>query len=185
LQFVILFSSCHQQQADLPSEQPQEGSVFRNIPFKIPAAHPTPDLTYIACRGQFNMHAPHSIHLSRFTMCAFLSVNSKTACGHTFVHMPQPLHFSSSNCRVTTFFKYTKSFMALSFVLCPRIKIKEPRLLICKSVNLLTHPEHPSGEGKFQTFSLPIVINTSPVTAKAICSGTATLISFFTPESEV
>jgi hypothetical protein len=65
----------------------------------------------MACMGQFSIHAPHSIQESRFRMRAFPSDNSKTACGHTFVHIPQPLHFSSFSCRVTTSFKYTKSFI--------------------------------------------------------------------------
>jgi hypothetical protein len=50
-----------QQQFDFESEHPHVGSEFRSIPFMMPAAHPTPDFTDIACTGQFNAHAPHSI----------------------------------------------------------------------------------------------------------------------------
>jgi hypothetical protein len=50
-----------QQQFDLESEHPHVGSEFLSIPFIIPAAHPTPELTDIACSGQFKAHAPHSM----------------------------------------------------------------------------------------------------------------------------
>jgi hypothetical protein len=50
-----------QQQFDFESEHPHVGSEFLSIPFIIPVAQPTPELTDIASTGQFNAHAPHSM----------------------------------------------------------------------------------------------------------------------------
>jgi hypothetical protein len=112
LLFLIIISlSNYQQQFDFVSEQPHDGSEFLSIPFIIPAAHPTPELTKIACTGQFRAHAPHSMQESRLMIRAFFPESSKTLCGHTFIHIPHPLQLSSHNLSVTTSGRYIKSFM--------------------------------------------------------------------------
>jgi hypothetical protein len=45
-------------------EQSHVGSEFLSIPFRIPAAQPTPDRTDKALKRQFLAHAPHSMHES-------------------------------------------------------------------------------------------------------------------------
>ena len=92
-------------------EQSQVGSVPRNIPLIIPAAQPTPDFTVTAPAAQFMAQAPHSIQKSLYGMNAFFSFIIKTSCGQTVVQTAQPLHFSLSNCRVTTSFKYVNPFI--------------------------------------------------------------------------
>jgi hypothetical protein len=94
-----------QQHLALPVLQPHVGSPPENIPANMPAAQPTPDFTVMAPEGQFKAQAPHSIHKLRFAIFAFLASITNTACGHTMVHMVQPVHFSVSNFRVTTFCK--------------------------------------------------------------------------------
>jgi len=101
-----------QQQFELDEEQSQEGSVPLSIPLIIPAAQPTPDLTLMAPSGQFFSQAPHSMQRSRLSIKAFLSLIKKTSCGHTIVHILQPLHFATSSSRVTTFLRYTSPFIS-------------------------------------------------------------------------
>jgi hypothetical protein len=91
-----------QQQVDPSVEHPHVGSEFLSIPLIIPAAQPTPELTVIACTGQFNAQAPHSMHESLLIMCAFFSESTKTSCGQTFMHIPHPLHVDSHKSSVTT-----------------------------------------------------------------------------------
>jgi hypothetical protein len=63
----------------LPSkEQSHEGSELVIIPFRIPAAQPTPDFTEIAPGWQFSAHAPHSIQSSISMIQAFFWLISKT-----------------------------------------------------------------------------------------------------------
>jgi hypothetical protein len=80
------------------------------VPLRNPlitaVAHPTPVFTAMAPIGQFFSQAPHSMHKSRLMILAFLWSIKKTSCGHTFSHIPQPVHFSDSRFNVTTFFKY-------------------------------------------------------------------------------
>jgi len=57
----LLLFVLSQQQLDFDWEHPQAGSEFLRMPFIIPAAHPTPELTEIAWVGQFIAHAPHSM----------------------------------------------------------------------------------------------------------------------------
>lgn len=71
-----------------------------------PVAQPTPDLTLIASTGQLRLHAPHSIQASRSTILALALSITKTPCGQTSVHLPQPIHLAVLNSSVTTFFKY-------------------------------------------------------------------------------
>jgi hypothetical protein len=68
-----------QQQASVPVEQSHEGSVPLNIPFRIPAAHPTPALTVIAPKRQLLEQAPHSMQSSISVMRALPFTTSKTA----------------------------------------------------------------------------------------------------------
>jgi hypothetical protein len=65
-------------------------------------AQPTPGLTLMASTGQFIAQAPHSMQPSRSTIYTFLPVNMKTPCGQTWVHIPQPIHFSPSRVIVAT-----------------------------------------------------------------------------------
>jgi hypothetical protein len=68
----------------------------------IAAAHPTPFLTESAPNAQFCAHAPHSMQLSGQMTRALLSRTSKTPCGQTSTHRPQPVHFSKVNFSVDT-----------------------------------------------------------------------------------
>jgi hypothetical protein len=99
--YTLLIQPLPQQQLP-PVSQSQLGSVPRNRPFMIPAAQPTPDFTVMASSGQFFAHAPHSMQKSLWRMTAFLLSISKTACGHTIIHIRQPLHFLVSSSSVTT-----------------------------------------------------------------------------------
>ncbi len=102
---MIEFFGVYSQHA--PFVQSQVGSVPVRKPMMTPAAQPTPDSTVIASAGQFVWQAPHSMQASLSAMRAFFESSiSKTACGHTIVHILQPMHFSRSSFRVTTFFKY-------------------------------------------------------------------------------
>ena len=65
-------------------------------------AQPTPACTEIAPNGQLRLHAPHSMHASRFWIITCLLFILNTSCGHTSKHIPQPVHLFSSSCRVTT-----------------------------------------------------------------------------------
>jgi hypothetical protein len=56
----------------------------------------------MAPSGQFFAQAPHSMQKSLRRMTALLFSISKTACGHTNMHIRQPLHFSASSSSVTT-----------------------------------------------------------------------------------
>jgi hypothetical protein len=69
----------YQQHSLLPVEQSHEGSVPLKIPFRIPAAHPTPDLTLTAPNRQLLAQAPHSMQSSISTMRALPFTISKTA----------------------------------------------------------------------------------------------------------
>jgi hypothetical protein len=60
------------------------------------AAQPTPAFTVIAPNSQFIAQAPHSMHWSLSVIAARLSRISKTICGQTSTHLPQPVHFSRS-----------------------------------------------------------------------------------------
>jgi len=60
-------------------EQSQDGSELVRIPFIIPAAQPTPDLTVRAPNLQFRAHAPHSIQSLISVIIAFPWMISKTA----------------------------------------------------------------------------------------------------------
>lgn len=72
----------------------------------IAKAQPTPGFTSMAFTGQFLSHAPHSMQESFDTITAFLSFSSKTSWGQTLMHIPQPMHLSSSNSNSATFLKY-------------------------------------------------------------------------------
>ena len=87
------------------SEHPHVGSPPVNQPMIIAAAQPTPAFTLIAPAGQFNAHAPHSMHKSFPKIRALRPSISNTRCGHTSAHLPHPAHFSSANFNVATFFK--------------------------------------------------------------------------------
>jgi len=56
-----------------------------------PVAQPTPASTLIAATGQFLAQAPHSMQASKSLMRAGLSAGANTWCGHTSVHLPQPM----------------------------------------------------------------------------------------------
>jgi hypothetical protein len=58
------------------------------------AAQPTPESTVIAPNSQFRAQAPHSMHWSLSVIAARLSRISKTPCGQTSAHLPQPVHLS-------------------------------------------------------------------------------------------
>jgi len=47
----------------------------------------------MAFTGQLTSQAPHSIQLFFLTKAAFILLISKTSCGHTILHIPQPVHF--------------------------------------------------------------------------------------------
>lgn len=104
------------QQVEL-SEQPRHGSVPLRAPMMTPVAHPTPAFTDRASAGQFIAHAPHSMQASRSTILAFPFSTTKTPWGQTSSHMPQPVHFSASNSRVTTFRRYRNFKIASSFLM--------------------------------------------------------------------
>ena len=72
-------------------------------------AQPTPDRTESASAGQFRAQAPHSMQASRSAMRALPFSSSKTACGQTLRHIPQPVHFASSSLKVTTSGRYRSS----------------------------------------------------------------------------
>jgi hypothetical protein len=86
--------------------QSQEGSPPVIILLIRAAAHPTPAFTLIAPNSQFLTQAPHSMQRSLSVIVACLSFMSKTPCGHTSVHLPQPEHFSGKNSRLVTFDRY-------------------------------------------------------------------------------
>ena len=87
--------------------QSQFGSVPVRKPMITPAAQPTPYSTVMASSGQLVWQAPHSMQASLSAMRAFFESSiSNTACGHTIVHILQPMHFSRSSFSVATFFKY-------------------------------------------------------------------------------
>jgi hypothetical protein len=69
-------------------------------------AQPTPEFTAIAPNSQFMAHAPHSMQRSLSVTMARLSRISKTPCGQTSTHLPQPVHLSREYFSVVTFFKY-------------------------------------------------------------------------------
>lgn len=94
----------NQQHSEL--EQSQEGSLPASRPFMMAAAHPTPGVTEMAENAQFWEQAPHSMQLSRSMIFALPPESSKTLCGQTFTHIPQPTHCSELSFKVTTFFKY-------------------------------------------------------------------------------
>jgi hypothetical protein len=71
----------------------------------IAAAQPTPAFTEIALQEQLRAHAPHSMQAPRSTTCDLPSIVAKTACGHTSMHSPQPLHLFWSKTRVSPFLK--------------------------------------------------------------------------------
>jgi hypothetical protein len=48
----------------------------------------------IAPNSQFMAQAPHSMHRSLSVIAARLSRISKTICGQTSTHLPQPVHLS-------------------------------------------------------------------------------------------
>lgn len=104
-----------QLQHDALSPQSQDGSVPRSAPLMTAVAQPTPDWTKMASVGQFMAQAPHSIQASRSTITARRFSMTKTACGHTSTHIPQPLHFPASNSRVTTLGKYLSSSISTSY----------------------------------------------------------------------
>jgi len=108
------FAPAHSQHEG-PPEQSQLGSVPVSAPMMIAAAHPTPDSTAMASAGQFLAQAPHSMQASRSTIRAFLSSTANTPCGHTVAHIPQPVHFVSSNFNVTTFGRYRRRTTLFSF----------------------------------------------------------------------
>jgi hypothetical protein len=97
-----MMNNLFEYQQDPPESQSHVGSVPRMIPLMIPAAQPTPDFTVIAPSGQFFAQAPHSMQKSLRRITARLFSISKTACGHTIMHIRQPLHFSLSRASVTT-----------------------------------------------------------------------------------
>jgi hypothetical protein len=104
-----------QQQLPLEFEQSQLGSLPVRKPLMIAAAQPTPGLTFKAMKGQLPAHAPHSMHESLSTIRAFPLLIESTLWGQTWVHIPQPVHFSILSSNVATFFKY------LCFIMSPLI----------------------------------------------------------------
>jgi hypothetical protein len=76
------------------SLQSHVGGPPVTILFMIAAAQPTPAFTVIAPNSQFMAQAPHSMHRSLSVIAARLSRISKTICGQTSTHLPQPVHLS-------------------------------------------------------------------------------------------
>jgi hypothetical protein len=72
----------------------------------IAAAQPTPGFTLSAEKGQFNVHAPHSMQAFMSTISTFPSFTDNTLWGQTRVQIPQPVHFAESSFRVALSFKY-------------------------------------------------------------------------------
>jgi hypothetical protein len=102
--FYQFFSN--QQHFSAVCEQPQVGSELLSIPLMMPVAHPTPERTEMAPNLQLRAQAPHSMQLFISVILALPPVISKTACGQTMLHIPQPVHRLLFNFNVTTFFKY-------------------------------------------------------------------------------
>jgi hypothetical protein len=94
------------EQSPPESEHPQVGSLPVSRPVMIAAAQPTPGFTLNAEKGQFNAHAPHSIQALITTILTLPALTDNTLCGHTFVQIPQPLHFAESSFKVAVSFKY-------------------------------------------------------------------------------
>jgi len=77
------------------SPQPQVGGPPVTMLLIMAAAQPTPAFTVMAPNSQFRAQAPHSMHRSLSVIAARLSRISKTRCGQTSTHLPQPVHLSS------------------------------------------------------------------------------------------
>jgi hypothetical protein len=103
LQQLDLF---YPQHAPEVSPQPQDGGPPVTMLLMRAAAHPTPASTEIAPNSQFKAQAPHSMHRSLSVIAARLSRISKTLCGQTSVHLPQPVHLSREYCKVVTLARY-------------------------------------------------------------------------------
>jgi hypothetical protein len=88
------------------SPQPQDGGPPVTMLLIIAAAQPTPASTEIAPNSQFKAQAPHSMHRSLSVIAARLSRISKTLCGQTSAHLPQPVHLSREYCNVVTLARY-------------------------------------------------------------------------------
>lgn len=82
--------------------------------FIIYEAQPTPGVSESAPGGQLRAQAPHSIHPSGSTISALSPRSSKTSCGQTSVHDPQPTHLFASSLKVLTFSKYLKFCIKIS-----------------------------------------------------------------------
>ncbi len=67
---------------------------------------PNACFTSMARNSQLSAQAPHSMHLSRSVICTFRSTRTKTACGQTSIHLPQPVHRSAIRTREATFARY-------------------------------------------------------------------------------
>lgn len=85
------------------------------------AAHPTPDLTWIASKSQFFAHAPHSMHLAEFTGTAFRFSMMKTSWGQTSMHLPQPVHFSALKVNVSESLKYFTGIPTLKLLIILKV----------------------------------------------------------------
>ncbi len=86
--------------------QSQEGSPPLIMLFMMAAAQPTPLSTLSAPKAQLPAQAPHSMHWSLSRTTAFLFFRAKTPCGQTSMHIPQPVHCSGRNSRLTAFERY-------------------------------------------------------------------------------
>jgi hypothetical protein len=96
----------HYPQQLAPLLQSQVGGPPVTMLLMMAAAQPTPALTVIAPNSQFMAQAPHSMQRSLSVIAARLSRISKTRCGQTSTHLPQPLHLSREYWSVVTFARY-------------------------------------------------------------------------------
>jgi hypothetical protein len=85
--------------------QQQDEEVLPSAELMTAAAQPTPARTLIAPTGQFLLHAPHSMHASRFWISTFPFCLARTSCGHTWRQVPQPVQTVRSSFKVVTSFK--------------------------------------------------------------------------------
>jgi hypothetical protein len=86
--------------------QSQDGGPPVTMLLMMAAAQPTPAFTVMAPNSQFRAQAPHSMHRSLSVIAARLSRISKTRCGQTSTHLPQPVHLSRAYWSVVTFARY-------------------------------------------------------------------------------
>lgn len=133
-----------------------------------PKAQPTPARTVKAPSGQFRAQAPHSIHASRLTIHTLLRSSTKTACGHTWIHMPHPLHFVRLSSSVVTSCRYR----SILFAPFPAARPFQDFWV----------GAHRAGARHSNS---PITKSMIPITALDIWIGIAIRISFFTPDNDV